>query len=319
MAGKTGGSTASERATHFIQELAAAQHGVVCRRQLVQAGIRPTLIKGRVANGRLIPIFTGVYALGTGSLSRKGRWTAVALRGGANAHLSHRSAASLHGLIEPVSAAIEAVRPASEGCRLESLPVIGAPRFSAVIRGTRSLPPEDRTVVAGIPVTSVARTLLDLASVSEIGRISSALTEADRLRCVSRPELIEVISRGKGWSGVATLRTALRRFDPSEAEARSTLEIAFLRLCREAGLPSPAVNTPVGPFVVDFPWIAARLVVEVDGYEFHHQKPSFRSDRNRDVDLTLAGYTVARFTYEDVIEEPAETATKLRCLLKAGE
>lgn len=101
-----------------------------------------------------------------------------------------------------------------------------------------------------------------------------------------------------------------------ELQTHSGLEAELLRLCRENGIPPPAVNVPLEGFIVDFLWRPAGLVVETDTYRFHGSVPVFRSDRNRDVDLILAGFRVARFTREDVFDEPERTARKLRGLLK---
>ncbi|HTU15858.1 MAG TPA: DUF559 domain-containing protein [Solirubrobacterales bacterium] len=295
--------------------LAAAQHGVVARRQLLSRGLRPGLIDGRLVNGRLLPVLPGVYTIGTGQLGREGRWMAAALGGGQAALLSHRSAAALHGLIEPGAHEIEVIHFAPRRKTLVSIDRPGTHRFSVLVHCTRWLPPQDFSDVSGIPVTSVARTLVDLAGIVGFRRLRSALVEAERLRIMSRPDLDEVIGRGRGWSGVRNLRLALAEMDPDDVATRSDLELEMLSLCRDHGISAPAVNVPIGRYVADFHWPKFRLIVEVDGFASHGKRPAFRYDRNRDVDLMLAGHRVARFTHEDVFEKPTRTAQKLKALL----
>lgn len=157
--------------------------------------------------------------------------------------------------------------------------------------------------------------MLDLAASFSVDRLRSALVEGERLRIVSRGDLVDVIERGRGWEGVGRLARALDEFDPAEVWTRSDLEIALKRLCRVSGLPEPGVDVPVGRYVVDFFWPDSRLIVEADGFESHGTKSAFRGDRRRDVDLAIAGYRVARFTHEDVLFESRETARRLKELL----
>lgn len=100
-----------------------------------------------------------------------------------------------------------------------------------------------------------------------------------------------------------------------EAPTRSPLERRFLRLCRRHRIPAPRVNVRVGPFIIDFLWAESKLIVEVDGYEFHRDRAVFEADRARDAQLALRGYRVVRFTYRQVSREPGRVAATLRRLL----
>jgi very-short-patch-repair endonuclease len=100
-----------------------------------------------------------------------------------------------------------------------------------------------------------------------------------------------------------------------EPPTRSVLERRFLRLCRRHRISAPRVNVRVGDFLVDFLWSESRLIVEVDGYEFHRDRSSFESDRARDAELITQGYRVLRFTYRQVTENPALVASRIRALL----
>ncbi|MDQ2700412.1 MAG: endonuclease domain-containing protein [Actinomycetota bacterium] len=172
------------------------------------------------------------------------------------------------------------------------------------------------TDVDGIPCTSVARTFLDTSVSRPLEQIKTGLTEAEKLRILSRPELLEVIGRGRGWAGVVRLRQALAEWDPLEAETRSKLEIAMLRLCRSEGLPIPMINTSFKGYVPDFLWREERLIIEVDGYRDHSGKGAFRGDRRRDIDLMLAGYRVARLIDDDVLNGGKATAMRIKGLLE---
>jgi very-short-patch-repair endonuclease len=161
------------------------------------------------------------------------------------------------------------------------------------IRASLSKTLEDREIVRRdrIPVTNPTRTLRDLKRVLPRDEWEAAV---DRAR-----------SRGFAIAGA-----------PDEAPTRSTLERKLLRLCQHHRIPAPKVNVRVGRFVVDFVWAESRLIVEVDGYEYHRGRESFESDRARDVDLAVQGYRVLRFTYRQVTKEPDRTAAKIKALLR---
>jgi len=306
----------STESTATIARIANRQHGVIARRQALEAGISSGLLSGRINSGWLVPIFSGVYSPGTALLDFHGRWMAAVLRAGPGGVLSRHSAAALHGFTERRSSAIEVVRTGGGISKAESLPSEGVNRFEVAVRRTRRLPDRDVTEVNGIPVTSVARTLLDLAESMSLDRLKTALTDAEKSRLISLSEMEEVISRGRGWTGVKKLGRALREWDALEVETRSKLEIAMLRLCRRNGIPVPIVNTVLGEYMPDFLWREERLIIEVDGYGSHSDRRAFRGDRHRDVDLMLTGYKVARFTHEEVVWEGHETAIRLGRLLE---
>ncbi|MGA7397457.1 MAG: type IV toxin-antitoxin system AbiEi family antitoxin domain-containing protein [Solirubrobacterales bacterium] len=306
----------SAHATATITKLAAAQHGVVSRRQLLDSGVAPGLLAGRVDSGWLTPIFEGVYSPGIGLLDHRGRCMAAVLAAGPTAVLSGHSAAALHGFVPRRTSAIQVSRLVGGQRRMDSLPSAVGPGFSVDVHRTRRLPDRDQEKLDGIPVTSAARSLLDISASTSIGQIRSALTEAEKLRILSLFDLREVTSRGRGWTGTVRLRQALAEWDPLEVETRSELEIAMLRLCRKEGIPVPVLNTALAGYLPDFLWDEERLVIEVDGYRDHSGKGAFRSDRRRDVDLMIAGYRVARFTHEEVTRGGVATAARIRALLE---
>lgn len=306
----------SREATSIITSLVTRQHGVFGRWQAVAAGVSSGLIQSRVESGWLVPVFKGVYSPGTGLLDRDGRWHAAVLASGERSFLSRRSAAQLHGVIGPGSHAIEIVRSSGGKPlrRARASPDFGS--FEVESHRSRSLPDSDVCVVGGIPVTSLARTLLDISSSFTVDRLKSVLSEAERLRLFSYDEMEVMLSRGRGWGGTRKLRLALAEWDPLEVETRTVLEVAMLRICREHGLPAPAVNAVVGSYQPDFLWMTERLIVETDGFGSHGTFASFKGDRRRDVDLKLAGFSVSRFSYEDVLRYGTETGHRLKGLLE---
>jgi very-short-patch-repair endonuclease len=127
-------------------------------------------------------------------------------------------------------------------------------------------------------------------------------------------ELAQLCRTSSGRKGTGRVASLLAHYRPLP-ETRSELERRFLRICREAGLPPPAVNVPVAGLEVDFLWPAARLVIELDGYEFHRDRASFERDRRRDAILQLAGYRVLRVTHRRLVEETASVVAELRTML----
>lgn len=170
-------------------------------------------------------------------------------------------------------------------------------------------------MVDGVPVTSVARTLLDLAEVVHPQVLQRVLEAADRERRLDVHALDELCARSRGRRGLRHLKAALVAFDPAGAETRSELERRFLALCRSAALPSPAVNTRVAGFEVDMAWPAKRLVVELDGHAFHASRQAFERDRVRDAALQLEGYRVLRITHRRLREHPAAVVATVSELL----
>jgi hypothetical protein len=234
---------------------------------------------------------------------------AAVLAPGPGAVLSHRSAAALWGLRQSSRGKIDVTAPGRRGRIPEG---IDAHRHG-------SLQPQDRTVVEGIPCTTVARTLLDLAGVVGIRELGSAITQAEVLRLFDLAAVREVVRRSRGRRGVARLRLAIAEHDPESELARSELERRFLALCRTAGLPVPAVNAPValpgGDVVADFLWRDARLIVEADSHRFHGTPSAFERDRRRDQQLKRAGWEVVRCTWRQVVDEPHILVATLRTLL----
>jgi very-short-patch-repair endonuclease len=150
--------------------------------------------------------------------------------------------------------------------------------------------------MAGIPVTSVERTSIDIAGRLDDRQLEHALVEVERSGRLRWLELERVIEQSKGRKGLRRLRRVAARVDPRSADTVSPTEVDFVVLCREANLPPPQVNVLVEGHIVDFYWPKSRLVVETDGYAFHKDRPAFERDRETTAALMSSGYKVLRAT-----------------------
>jgi hypothetical protein len=246
---------------------------------------------------RLLAFHSGVYAIGHDVVDLRGRWMAAVLSAGGRSALSHRSAGALWGICSPGSFT-EVIRSSGPGRSWPGL-ADGCRKGDRALKVHRSrvLIPGDFAIRDSIPVTSTPRTLLDLAPVLSERQLESAVAHAERNRLIDLADVEEVASRGPGWKGVSKLRRILDGWNPESTRTRSELEMRFLSLCREAGIPSPTVNVPLAGHEVDCLWSDARLVVELDGFAHHSDRATFERDRSRDLELRRAGYEVIRVTF----------------------
>jgi predicted transcriptional regulator of viral defense system len=292
-----------------IAELAERQHDVVTLHQLQLLGLGRSGVAKRTAIGRLHRIHQGVYAVGTARLTEHGYWMAAVLAYGPRAVLSHRSAAALWGLMRGDGARIDVTLPKRSVRR----------RPGIVAHASPSLTVDDMTEEDGIPSTTVARTLLDLAEVAPRRVVERALDQAEVLKLFDMGAVEDVLTRAHGRRGASALRALLAdRLEPTLT--RSELEERFLALCREASVADPAVNAWITldagiAYPVDFLWRAEQVAIETDGRDFHSHRKAFESDRLRDQRLTLAGFTVLRFTWRQLVHEPRRVAATLRAVL----
>jgi len=293
-----------------LSALADTQHGVVSLTQLEGLGLSANAVRKRVASGRLHRVHHGVYAVGRRQLTRWGRYMAAVLACGPGAILSHRSAAALWDLRPHGGASIDVSSSRRTGYRLAGID----------LHRTRTITASDAATVNGIPVTSVARTLLDLAGVVGPRSLERAVERAEILRVFDLRAIDAVLGRANGRHGIGALSTLLDRLRPNQV-TRSELERRLVDLCESAALPSPRANFRIdlgdGALEVDFYWPSARLIVETDGFETHATRAQFERDRRRDQRLTLAGYTVIRFTWRQLEEAPHRVSATIASLLAA--
>jgi very-short-patch-repair endonuclease len=307
-----GGKSARRHAIRVdkaLADLATAQYGLVASWQMEQRlGLSVKVLDKRVAMGRLHRVHQGVYCVGHPLVSRKGHLMAAALACGPNAAVSHRSAALLHGILDDGRSQVDVIAPNRRG---------RAPQGIAAHRdGT--LTSADRLVIDGIPCTSLARTLLDIAATQSLNTLAFAVNQAEVEEVFDLGEVTELLKRSKGRRGVARLRLAIELHDPEEQETRRELEKKLLRLFKRAGF-RPEVN---GHLLVDgismmpdFMWRDARLIIEADSRRVHGTAAAFEKDRQRDQRLAAAGWTVIRCTWHQVTNEPERLTQTLRSLL----
>jgi hypothetical protein len=240
-----------------------------------------------VASGWLHAVHKGVYAVGYRKLTTHGRWMAAVLAYGPTAVLSHRSAAALWG-IRPVPAGkIDVIVP---GTSRKNRPRIRVHR-------ARRLDPEDVTVRDGIPVTTLERTLVDLAAVAYHETVVKAIEASERLELFDLRAIEETIARAPTRKGVRRLNRALAAYRPPPT-TKSGLERRVLRELHKAGLPEPRINALLHGEEPDLYWPEARLVVELDGSPYHRSPRELARDRRKDALLTRHGESVLRFTDE---------------------
>lgn len=286
-----------------LERFARARDGIVTTAQLAEFGIRKDAITHRLANGRLHRMHQGVFVVGRRSVSRRGRWRAAVAAYGERDLLAHRSGAALWALIDDDRDVVDVTGPSAKRSR----PGI---RF----HHARDLTDSDRALKNGIPVTAVARTLVDIAGVVPQRNLEEAVRAAERNELLDVSAVAALCSRGRRGSG--TLRKILERDFGPALGTRSELELRFIELCERQRLPIPAVNVWVEGLLVDALWIRERVIVELDGFQYHRTRADQRRDAERDRRLTLAGYTVLRFGWYDVVKCPAASARAIRDLLR---
>jgi hypothetical protein len=287
-----------------IAALAYRQHGVVALPQLNALGLTAAGVRRRVASGPLHPIHRGVYAVGHAVLTLEARLMAAVLACGPGALVSHRSAAEMWGLLDDSRPVIDVLAAANRRSR----------RGIAFHR-VRQILPGDSAKRQGVPVTSLPRTLLDIAEVVPPRRLVYAIERAEKLRLLDLRALEACLGRSRGRRGIKPLRQALRETDPEALYAHDGLERLFIAFCRDRELPPPTMNAVVEGFTVDALWAKQKLIVELDSWRDHRARRAFEQDRRRDGVLKLAGYEVLRVTYNWLEHEPADLELTITRLL----
>lgn len=291
-----------------LLELANSQWGVVARWQLETIGVSLSMLKTRVARGRMTRLHRGVYVVGHRRLQGRAHTMAAALAVGPGAVASHRDAAWLHGL-----------RPGGHRHRDVTTTRRGVRGGDGIaVHRTTALHAEDVTTIDGIPATSLARTLVDLAGVVAPDHLAKALAEAERLLLLDLRALERAIERTRTRTGPGHARLRAILADHAAhgvGHDRSPLERRFAALVRDAGLPRPRLNRWIEGVEVDAVWPPERVAVELDSWSFHHHRRAFQRDRQKGNVLAAAGWTLLRFTHRDVTERPRAVAAQLGAVL----
>ncbi len=290
-----------------ILEIAARQHGVVSRAQLRQAGLTRGAIEHRLRKRVLRAVHRGIYR--TGPTTPKYQAEAAALLAcGDEAVLTHRTAAGILRILpEP-----RPEQPVDVSCTR----TLRGPRSGVRIHRVGRLPDDEVELRHGLAVAAGPRTLLDLAACLGPYDLERALARAERQELITLDRLRAIADRYPGRPGRGRLRKLLH--DIAEpALTRSPPELLLLKKLRKAGVPLPRHNARIAGMEVDLLFPDHKLVVEVDGYMFHRQRPAFEEDRSRGAALAAAGLTVMRFTPRQLTREPDKVLARLCMALGA--
>jgi very-short-patch-repair endonuclease len=292
--------SATPPADRRIAALAGRQHGVVGRKQLDQLGVGKGAIERRLGRGRLHRVHRGVYSVGHPLLTREGRYMAAVLACGDGAVLSHLSAAVLWRILRKERRRVHVTVPGSGG----------RARRNGIVVHRAALGEREVTKVAGIPVTTPGRTVVDLADTEPRRTVERAIDEAEYLRldCTG-------LTPREGRAGRGLLTRVLSEHQAGTTRTRSELEERFLAMCERQRLPPPEVNTVVEGYEADFVWRAQRLIAETDGRAAHGTRRAFENDRLRDLKLTAAGWRVVRITHARLANAPRTVAAQLARML----
>jgi very-short-patch-repair endonuclease len=283
--------------------IAASQHGAFSRRQALTTGMTERVIDRRVASGEWLTVYPGVYVPRAVPRSWRQLLMATVLRGGPTALASHRSAAALWNLDgvqgQPIEISVKAGR-----------------RIPGTIVHRRIDDPET-VQLDGIPATAVERTLVDLAIVATQAQVGLALDSALRAGSTSIKAIEASMQLTPGRAGTRLLNQLLSMRDGRDAVLESQLESTFLNLLRRHDLPGPVAQHEVRDGArllarLDFAYPACRLGIETDGYRWHSGRERWRNDIRRDNQLKLLGWTILRFTWEDVHRRPAVVVAQIR-------
>jgi very-short-patch-repair endonuclease len=301
------------RVHRSLAELATRQHGVVSTKQLLSLGYSLDATSDAFINARLHRLHQGVYSVGHRRLTWYSHCWAGILGAEANetdevvwpAVASHGSAAYLWGLYRYAPGTIDVTAPIRRRAKRQF-----RVHFSSI------LVPEDREVREGIPLTSVPRTLMDLAIRARPEQLDRLLERAEEKDLLDVAAVEALLDRAGGHRGRVRLRRALALYQPDPAFTRSRFEKRFRWLVRAAGLPDPSMNFNVHGYELDAYWPALRFAVELDLFETHGSRAAFERDRLRHEELKLLGIEMIRVTRPRLQSEPEAVIRNLATLLE---
>jgi hypothetical protein len=284
-----------------LAALAAKQHGIITREQLMRLGLGEHAIYHRCRAGRLFRVHLGVYAVGRPPKTPLERASAAVLACGPGAAISHSSALYLWGFDRRWKLPIHVT---SSNKRQ---------RRGIVTHRALGLTRDDIRTQHGIRITSPVRTFLDCAPDLPDKRLARLAADARRSGHLRHGRILDVLARFPKHPGCQPLR---RMLDGLGSPTRSEFEDAFIEFCRTFGLPTPLINVRFAGHEVDALFPTERLIVELDGWDFHRDRHSFEGDRDRDADTLAAGAATIRITWERLIETPRREADRLLTILE---
>jgi hypothetical protein len=293
---------------------ALGQHGVVDLDQLAELGLGARAVQKRAAAARLHRVFHTVYSIVPPTLLRReGWWMAAVLACGHGAVLSHLSAAALHALRSEGAATIDVTLPRRSSLRHERIR----------LHRSTTLTDADTTTTGGIPCTTIARTLLDLAEVTNRRGLERAFDQADSLHALDLFAIQDQLERNAGRRKACGLvKVVLNEHYIGSTPTLNEFEERLIPITRALGIPDPEVNQWLilpdgGPAIKpDFMWRRQRLIIETDGHTTHGTRQAFETDRRRDQRLILAGWRVIRITWRQLFRRPHEIRDLLAGLWK---
>jgi len=302
-------ATRDAKSQERISETATAQGGVVSLDQLREEGVSRQLAAERASASHLHRIHRGVYTVGHRSISRYTHLRAAVFACKEGAVVSHGTAAAFHRLWDDWPALVDVTVPVEAGRKIDAVRC----------RRCRYPEPEEVEVRHGVPVTTVARTLVDLAGMVGVKTLRKTVGRAAMRRKLDLRAVDIAIYNAKRRRGLKVLELALapyRTKDGAVPDVRSDFETLVLPELIEIGLPRPACNVSLCAegerFVVDFFWEQARVIAETDGRETHETPAGFQSDRRRDQILVAAGYRVLRITWNQIHSERLAVLGRIR-------
>lgn len=292
-----------------VADLAGRQHGLFSRAQVLALGMTSKIIEGRLRSGRWSQVAAGVYSVPGVPPNWRRSLMAACLEAGPSAVVSHDAAAALHRLatFRPGPVVVMVDHGNHQHLR------------GGILRQSTDLRPHHCTVVDGLPVTTPARTIVDLAAVLRTGRLRAVVEDALAAKAVSLLDLSRCHQelRRPGKRGLRRLAAVLSTLGPGPVPSATALERGLLRVLRDGGLPAPVREhdlpwTRDTPGRVDFAYPRQRVVVEADSRRWHTRERDFVSDRRRDREAQLAGWDVYRFTWDDLRTCPQDVVATVR-------
>jgi hypothetical protein len=266
-------------------------------------GIGAGAIDLRVRRERLHVVHRGVYAVGHRRITIDGRRMAAVLASGDAAVLSHRDAASAHGIRQCNRRVFEVTVPRKQRAR------------PGIQLHYARLPSDEITAVRGIPITTVGRTIFDLAAVRPRREVEMAMREAEVARLWDRVSLPQLVARHPGHRGAATVGGIVEALGRGDEITKEEMVSLFLGVLDGAGLPRPKLSQWIAGYECDSAWLEPKVMVELDGYAVHGTRRNFETDRERDRVLQARGWRVIRVTWRQLRDGADRVAQDLRRLL----
>jgi hypothetical protein len=295
----TDGRGARIKRERRLASLAARQHRAVARDQFARLGFGRGAISHRLRTERIRSVHPSVYAVGPGPLDQIGRWYAALLACRPDPALSHLSSVAKRGLARE-----------RDGVHVTTTSRSARRLVGVTVHRCRHLDPADVERIDDLPMTTLPRTLLDLAETEPFDRLRTIAEEAERRGMLDLRAVRACMDRNPGRRGIAPLTRLLATYTPI-GRANEGLEVAFTRFVAESGFPPPLCNTLVDGLLVDFWWPQARLVVELDSHAHHGHWSAAERDRERDARLLRSGIHTLRVTERRLARDRAALATDI--------